>query len=57
MPLDQAPLAERLDGRIGAFPENPDWVAPIQVLYAKDAPDEGYFGDCLLYTSPSPRDS
>ncbi len=34
-----------LKRRIGAFPDNPDWVAPIQVLYSKDAPDEGYFGD------------
>jgi hypothetical protein len=34
-----------LKRRVGAFPENPDWVAPIQVLYAKDAPDEGHFGD------------
>lgn len=34
-----------LKRRIGAFPENPDWVAPIQVLYSKDAPDEGHFGD------------
>lgn len=34
-----------LKRRVGGFPENPDWVAPIQVLYSKDSPDEGYFGD------------
>ena len=34
-----------LKRRIGGFPENPDWVAPIQVLYSKDSPDEGHFGD------------
>jgi hypothetical protein len=34
-----------LKRQIGGFPENPDWVAPITILYSKDAPDEGAFGD------------
>lgn len=34
-----------LKRRTGGFPENPDWVAPIEVLYTKDSPDEGYYGD------------
>jgi hypothetical protein len=26
--------------RVGAFPKNPSWVAPISVMPAKDLPDE-----------------
>lgn len=34
-----------LKKKIGGFPENPAWVAPIEVLYSKDAPAEGAYGD------------
>ena len=30
--------------RIGAFPANPIWVAPITIMRAGDSPDEGDFG-------------
>lgn len=30
--------------RVGAFPANPSWVAPITILRAGDLPDEGDFG-------------
>jgi hypothetical protein len=33
-----------LKRRVGAFPENPDWVAPITIMRSKDAPDEGAYG-------------
>ena len=33
-----------LKRRVGAFPENPDWVAPITIMRAKDSPDEGTYG-------------
>ena len=31
--------------RIGAFPRNPAWVAPITIMRSADAPDEGAFGE------------
>ena len=31
--------------RVGGFPRNPTWVAPISKLYSKDSADEGAFGD------------
>lgn len=31
--------------RIGAFPKNPAWVAPITIMRSADAPDEGAFGE------------
>lgn len=32
-----------LKRRVGGFPENPDWVAPITIMYAREAP--GGYGD------------
>ena len=37
-------------GDASASTESPRWVRPLQGIVA-------LFGDCLLYTSPSPRDS
>lgn len=34
-----------LKRRVGGFPQNPDWVAPISIMPSKDSPDEGAFGD------------
>jgi len=34
-----------LKRRIGAFPRNPTWVAPISIMESKTFPDEGDFGD------------
>jgi hypothetical protein len=34
-----------LKRRVGGFPANPDWVAPITIMPSKDSPDEGTFGD------------
>jgi hypothetical protein len=31
--------------RIGAFPKNPSWAAPISIMRSQDLPDEGTFGD------------
>jgi hypothetical protein len=31
--------------RVGGFPENPSWVAPITIVTSKELPDEGDFGD------------
>jgi hypothetical protein len=31
--------------RVGGFPRNPTWVAPITILRSADAPDEGTFPD------------
>jgi hypothetical protein len=31
--------------RIGGFPENPSWVAPITIMPSKNFADEGTFGD------------
>jgi len=31
--------------RLGGFPENPSWVAPITVMPSRELPDEGDFGD------------
>lgn len=31
--------------RVGGFPENPSWVAPISVMRSSTFPDEGTFGD------------
>lgn len=33
-----------LKRKIGGF-DNPEWVAPITILYSKDAPAEGAFGE------------
>ena len=30
---------------VGAFPENPSWVAPISIMQSSTFPDEGDFGD------------
>jgi len=29
-----------LKKRLGAFPENPEWVAPISIMRSRDLPDE-----------------
>jgi hypothetical protein len=34
-----------LKRRVGGFPRNPSWVAPITIMQSKDFPDEGYYGD------------
>lgn len=34
-----------LKRRMGGFPENPPWVAPITIMESKDFPDEDTFGD------------
>jgi hypothetical protein len=34
-----------LKRRVGAFPRNPTWVAPISIMESKTFPDEGDFGD------------
>ena len=34
-----------LKRRVGGFPRNPAWVAPITIMQSKDFPDEGYYGD------------
>ncbi len=34
-----------LKRRLGGFPKNPVWVAPITIMQSKDFPDEGYYGD------------
>ncbi|MCC6382113.1 MAG: hypothetical protein IT304_06355 [Dehalococcoidia bacterium] len=31
--------------RIGGFPRNPRWVAPITVMPSREFPDEGDYGD------------
>jgi hypothetical protein len=31
--------------RIGGFPANPSWVAPITIMESKDFPAEGDYGD------------
>lgn len=31
--------------KLGGFPENPAWVAPITVMPSRELPDEGDFGD------------
>lgn len=31
--------------KLGGFPENPSWVAPITVMPSRELPDEGDFGD------------
>jgi hypothetical protein len=31
--------------RVGGFPANPSWVAPITVMQSKDFPAEGDYGD------------
>ncbi|MCC6388320.1 MAG: hypothetical protein IT302_13180 [Dehalococcoidia bacterium] len=31
--------------RIGGFPANPSWVAPITIMPSKDFPTEGSYGD------------
>ena len=33
--------------RVGGFPKNPSWVAPISIMESRDFPDEGDFGDAL----------
>ncbi|HEY4670197.1 MAG TPA: hypothetical protein VIH05_10525 [Tepidiformaceae bacterium] len=35
----------RVKRKIGGFPENPSWVAPITVMPSRELPDEGDFGD------------
>ncbi len=35
----------RVKRKLGGFPENPSWVAPITVMRSRDLPDEGDFGD------------
>jgi len=34
-----------LKRRLGGFPEDAAWVAPITIMESKDFPDEGTFGD------------
>jgi len=34
-----------LKRRVGGFPQNPSWVAPISIMESKDFADEGSFGD------------
>ncbi len=34
-----------LKRRVGAFPKNPTWVAPISIMESKTFADEGTFGD------------
>lgn len=34
-----------LKRRVGGFPANPAWVAPISVMPSSDSPDEGTYGD------------
>lgn len=34
-----------LKRRLGGFPKNPAWVAPITIMQSKDFPGEGYYGD------------
>ena len=34
-----------LKRRVGGFPQNPDWVAPITIMPSKELPQEGDFGD------------
>jgi hypothetical protein len=31
--------------RVGGFPANPDWVAPITIMPSKDFPSQGDYGD------------
>jgi len=31
--------------RVGGFPANPSWVAPITIMPSKDFPTEGSYGD------------
>ena len=39
--------------RIGAFPRNPAWVAPITIMRSADAPDEGAFGEAAAVSHGS----
>ena len=34
-----------LKRRVGGFPKDPKWVAPISIMQSKDFADEGTFGD------------
>ncbi len=34
-----------LKRRVGGFPANPAWVAPITIMQSKDFPPEGSYGD------------
>lgn len=34
-----------LKRRMGGFPANPSWVAPITVMRSAESPDEGDYGD------------
>ena len=34
-----------LKRRVGGFPANPAWVAPITIMQSKDFPTEGSYGD------------
>jgi hypothetical protein len=34
-----------LKRRVGGFPKEPKWVAPISIMESKDFADEGTFGD------------
>lgn len=34
-----------LKRRVGGFPRNPKWVAPISIMESKTFPEEGDFGD------------
>lgn len=37
-----------LKRRVGGFPRNPQWIAPITIMPSKDFPDEGTFPDAPL---------